>query len=146
LTYGINDNTGSRKVTTSGLNRTYSSAYDSTQLSLKLSAGTPNEVSDGTFLTPFGSVKGTLINTDKYTETSSAAADNLRLTVAQDDVTSIVGSIGLKAHKVTDKGTPMISLAVNNEFGDNTINSTNSYSGGEQHLKLQVMLNKLLLH
>ena len=130
LTYGINDNTGSRKVTTSGLNRTYSSAYDSTQLSLKLSAGTPNEVSDGTFLTPFGSVKGTLINTDKYTETSSAAADNLRLTVAQDDVTSIVGSIGLKAHKVTDKGTPMISLAVNNEFGDNTINSTNSYSGG----------------
>ena len=42
----------------------------------------------------------------------------------------MIGSLGIKAHKVTDKGTPMISLAVNNEFGDTEINSTNSYKGG----------------
>ena len=31
---------------------------------------------------------------------------------------------------VTDNGTPMISLSINNEFGDTTINSTNTYQGG----------------
>jgi hypothetical protein len=46
----------------------------------------------------------------------------LRLTVDQDDVTSIVGTVGIKYHNVLDNGgVPMISLAVNNEFGDNTI-------------------------
>ena len=55
----------------------------------------------------------------------------LRLRVAQDDVDSIVGTVGLKYHTVLDNGgTPMISLAINNEFGDNTINSTNTYQGG----------------
>ena len=31
---------------------------------------------------------------------------------------------------ITDNGTPMISLSLNNEFGDTTINSTNTYQGG----------------
>jgi len=99
-------------------------------LSLKLSAGSPNEVNDGTFVTPFGSVTGTLINTDTYTEKSTTAADNLRLKIEQDNVSSVVGTIGIKAHKVTDSGTPMISLAVNNEFGDTDISSNNTYQGG----------------
>ena len=54
----------------------------------------------------------------------------LRLNIDQDDINSLVGTVGVKAHMVTDKGTPMISLAVNNEFGDTTINSTNTYQGG----------------
>ena len=87
-------------------------------------------MNNGAFITPFGSITGTLILTDSYTETSTTASDNLRLKIAQDDVASIVGSLGFKAHTVTNMGTPMISLAINNEFGDNTINSTNTYQGG----------------
>ena len=31
---------------------------------------------------------------------------------------------------VTDKGTPSISLAINNEFGDTSVNASNTYQGG----------------
>ena len=131
LSYGINDNSTHRVVNAAGLSaRAYTADFNSTQVSLKLSAGSPNEVNDGTFVTPFGSVTGTLINTDTYTEKSTVASDNLRLKVDQDDVSSMVGTLGIKAHKVTDNGTPMISLAVNNEFGDTDISSTNTYQGG----------------
>jgi uncharacterized protein with beta-barrel porin domain len=130
LTFGINDNSSSRLVNVGGLSRTYNGDYDSEQLSLKVSAGAPNEVSDGTFVTPFAGVTASILETDSYVETSTTASDVLRLQIAQDDVTSLVGTVGLKAHKVTDKGTPMISFAVNNEFGDTQINSTNTYQGG----------------
>ena len=85
---------------------------------------------DGAFVTPFVIATATNVNTDAYTEKSTVANDALRLRVAQDDITSLVGTLGVKAHMVTDKGTPMISLAVNNEFGDTTINSANTYQGG----------------
>jgi uncharacterized protein with beta-barrel porin domain len=130
LTFGINDNSSSRLVNVAGFNRTYKADYDSQQLSLKVSAGAPNEVSDGTFVTPFAGVTASFLETDAYTESSTTASDVLRLKVAQDDMTSLVGTVGFKAHKVTDKGTPMISLAVNNEFGDTEITSTNTYQGG----------------
>ncbi|MDC1344544.1 autotransporter domain-containing protein, partial [Pelagibacteraceae bacterium] len=130
LTYGINDNTSSRIVNTAGLSRTYTGNYDSQQISLKVGGGAPNEVSDGTFVTPFLTATGTLITTDTYTETSTTASDALRLSIAQDDISSIVGTVGVKAHKVTDNGTPMISLSINNEFGDTTMNSSNTYTGG----------------
>ena len=131
LSYGINDNSTHRVVNAAGLtSRAYTADFNSTQVSLKLSAGSPNEVNDGTFVTPFGSVTGTIINTDTYTEKSTTASDNLRLKIEQDDVSSMVGTIGIKAHKVTDSGTPMISLAVNNEFGDTNISGTNTYQGG----------------
>jgi uncharacterized protein with beta-barrel porin domain len=130
LTYGINDNSSSRLVNVAGLNRSYTGDYDSEQISLKISGGTPNEVSDGTYVTPFIGVSGSIIQTDGYTEKSTTANDVLRLRIEQDEVTSVIGSVGVKAHKVTDKGTPMISLAVNNEFADTEINSTNTYQGG----------------
>jgi len=130
LTYGINDNTASRIVNVDGLSRSYAGVYDSEQISLKVGGGIPNEVKDGTFVTPFASATGTLITTDSYTETSTTASDALRLKIAQDDINSLVGTIGVKAHMITDKGTPMISFAINNEFGDTTINSTNTYTGG----------------
>ena len=79
LTYGINDNTSSRIVNTAGLSRTYTGNYDSQQISLKVGGGAPNEVIDGTFVTPFVSATGTLITTDAYTETSTTASDALRL-------------------------------------------------------------------
>jgi uncharacterized protein with beta-barrel porin domain len=130
LTYGINENTSSRIVNTAGLSRTYAGIYDSEQLSLKVGGGVPNEVIANGFVTPFASATGTIMSSDAYTETSTTASDALRLKIAQDDVTSLVGTVGVKAHLITDKGTPMISLSVNNEFGDTTINSSNSYTGG----------------
>ena len=130
LTYGINDNTVSRIVNTAGLNRDYSANYDSSQISLKFGGGVPNEVKDGTFVTPFASATVTNISTDAYTEKSTTTNDALRLRTSQDDINSLVGTVGVKAHKVTDFGTPMISLAVNNEFGDSNINSNNTFQGG----------------
>jgi uncharacterized protein with beta-barrel porin domain len=135
LTYGINDNSASRIINVAGLNRAYSANYDSQQISLKVGGGVPQEVMDGTFVTPFMSATATNINTDAYTEKSSLANDSLRLRVAQDDINSLVGTLGVKAHMVTDKGTPMISLAVNNEFGDNKISSQNTYQGGGTKFK-----------
>ena len=143
LTYGINDNTNSRIVNTAGLSRTYAGNYDSEQISLKVGGGVPNEVKDGTFVTPFVSATGTIISTDAYTETSNTANDSLKLKVAQDDIDSLVGSLGVKAHMVTDKGTPMISLAVNNEFGDNNISSTNSYTGAGTQFKTKTDVEEL---
>ena len=143
LTFGINDNAGSRLVNVAGLSRSYKADYDSQLVSLKVSAGAPNEVLDGTYVTPFAGVAGSIIQTDAYTETSSTASDVLRLRVAQDDVTSIVGTVGLKAHKVTDMGTPMISLAVNNEFGDTEIISSNTYQGGGTAFKTSTETEEL---
>ena len=132
LTYGLSDNNISRKIDISelSLNRKYKANYDSEQISLKVGGGMPQEVMDGTFVTPFASATITNIATDSYTESSDTANDNLRLTVDQGDVESMVGTIGVKAHMVTDAGTPMISLAINNEFGDTQISTTNTYKGG----------------
>lgn len=131
LTVGLNENNSSRLVNTAGLSRTYKGSYDSQQVSLKIGGGVPNSVGNNGYVTPFGSITGTIIETDAYTETSTTSGDNLRLRVAQDDVNSVVGTIGVKYHNVmSNGGVPMISLAINNEFGDDTINSTNTYQGG----------------
>jgi uncharacterized protein with beta-barrel porin domain len=143
LTYGINDNASSRIVNTAGLSRTYTGSYDSQQISLKVGGGAPNEVKDGTFVTPFATATGTLISTDAYTETSTTASDNLRLKIDQDDITSLVGTFGVKAHMVTDNGTPMISLAINNEFGDTEITSSNTYQGGGTAFKTSTDVEEL---
>jgi len=143
VTYGINENTTSRKITSAGLNRTLTGSYDSQSLSLNLTAGAPNEVGVG-YLTPFGSLTVTNMDTDAYTETSTVANDALRLKVAQDDVTSKVGSVGLKYHaEMSNGGTPMISLAINNEFGDNTIESNNTYQGGGTPFKTSTDVEEL---
>jgi uncharacterized protein with beta-barrel porin domain len=130
LTYGINENSTTRTLAAAGLNRKYTGQYDSEQLSLKVGAGSPREVADSTFVTPYGSFTSTLITTDQYTETSNTGSDNLKLKINQDDISSLVGSVGVKAHMVTAAGTPMISLQVNNEFGDTSISSSNIYTGG----------------
>jgi hypothetical protein len=130
LTFGVNDNTSSRKVTAGGLSRTYKSEFDSQQVSLKIGGGVPTELDGGAFVTPFGSLTGTQISADTYTEKSGVASDNLTLKVDADDIDSLIATVGVKVNKVTDMGTPMISLAVNSELGDKTINTSNSYTGG----------------
>ena len=143
LTIGMNENSTSRIVNAAGLDRTYKGDYDSYQASLNLSGGVPNDTGNG-FVTPFGGVSATQIQTERYRETSSVANDSLRLTVDQDDTTSIVGTLGVKYHNVLDNGgVPMISLAVNNEFGDNTIESTNTFQGGGTSFKTSTDVEEL---
>ena len=137
FSYGVNKNKNARIVTSSGIARNYRGIYDSTVMAAKVSAGVPKEVSGGAFFTPYVGVTGTTITTDAYTETSSSAGDSLRLRIAQDDITSILGTIGLKYHAVTDYGTPMVSVAVNNEFGDTKVTSMNTYQGGGTAFKTE---------
>jgi uncharacterized protein with beta-barrel porin domain len=143
VTYGLNENTSSRKVTSAGLDRTYTGSYDSQSLSLNISAGAPNEVGNG-YLTPFGSFTASFMDIDAYTEKSTVANDALRLKVAQDDVNSMIGTLGIKYHaEMSNGGTPMISLAINNEFGDTTIDSTNTYQGGGTAFKTSTAVEEL---
>ena len=143
LTYGVNTNAGQRFVKVNTIDRAYKSKYDSDQISLKIGAGKPTEVSDGAYVTPFGSISASVISTDVYTETSVTANDVLRLKIAQEDVTSVVGSVGVKGHYVSNYGTPMISLAINNEFGDTQINSSNTYQGGGTAFKTSTDVEEL---
>ena len=143
LSFGINENTTSRTINSAGLNRTLSGSYDSNSISLNLGAGMPNEVGVG-YLTPFGSFTATVMDTDAYTEKSTVADDALRLKVAQDDISSMVGTVGLKFHgEMSNGGVPMISLAINNEFGDSTIDSSNTYQGGGTAFKTSTAVEEL---
>jgi outer membrane autotransporter protein len=146
ITYGQSDNTGSRILNTGGLNRTYKSAYDSEQYSLRLSGGVPINLGAGAFFTPFAGATISQIKTDAYTETSTTANDALRLRVAQDTVDSQVGTVGIKYHQAIKDGkttfTPEVKLAVNQEFGDDTITSTNTYQGGGASFKNSTAIEK----
>ena len=143
LTFGVNENSTSRKLTSAGLNRTLTGSYDSNTISLNLAAGMPNEVGAG-YLTPFGSFTATVMDTDAYTEKSAVTNDALRLKVAQDDISSMIGTVGLKFHgEMSNGGMPMISLAINNEFGDNTIESTNTFQGGGTAFKTTTAVEEL---
>jgi uncharacterized protein with beta-barrel porin domain len=143
LTFGLSESTTSRKITAAGLDRTLSGAFDSQQISLNVGVGMPNDVGVG-FVTPFASFTATTIETDAYNEKSTVANDALRLKLAQDDVQSAVGSIGVKYHNVMDNGgVPMISFAVNNEFGDNSISSKNTYLGGGTAFKTTTDVEEL---
>ena len=143
LTFGMSENATTRKITATGTDRTLTGAYDSQQISLKVGVGMPNDIGVG-YVTPFASFTGTKIDTDSYTEKSTLANDALRLQISQDDVTSVIGSVGVKYHNVMDNGgTPMISFAINNEFGDNNIGSKNTYQGGGTAFKTTTDVEEL---
>jgi len=139
ITYGKSDNKGSRVIDTGGLSRTYTSNYDSEQSSFRLFGGIPQSLGSGAFFTPFAGATISQIKADAYTETSTTANDSLRLRVAQDTVNSQVGTIGIKYHEAIKDGkttfTPEVKLALNNEFGDGNITTTNTYQGGGTSFK-----------
>jgi outer membrane autotransporter protein len=139
ITYGKSDNKGSRIINTEGLDRTYTSNYDSEQYSLRISGGIPQSLGGGAFFTPFAGATISQIKADAYTETSTTTDDALRLRVAQDTVDSQVGTIGVKYHQVIKDGkttfTPEVKLAINQEFGDGNITTTNTYQGGGASFK-----------
>jgi len=146
ITYGKSDNKGSRIVDAGGLNRTYKSDYDSEQYSFRLSGGIPQSLGGGAFFTPFAAATISQIKADAYTETSTTANDALRLRVAQDTVDSQVGTIGIKYHQAIKDGkttfTPEVKLALNQEFGDDKITSTNTYQGGGTSFKNSTEIEK----
>ena len=139
ITYGKSYNKGSRVINTGGLTNTYSSNYDSEQYSFRLSGGIPQSLGGGAFITPFAAATISQIKADAYTETSTKANDALSLRVSQDTVDSQVGSVGVKFHQAIKDGkttfTPEVKLAVNQEFGDGNITTTNTYQGGGTSFK-----------
>ena len=146
LTYGKSDNKASRLVEIVGANRTYSANYDSEQYSFRLFGGVPQTVGAGAFFTPFAGATISQIKSDAYTETSTVANDSLRLRVSQDTVDSQVGTVGIKYHQAIKDGkttfTPEVKLALNQEFGDDTITSTNTYQGGGTSFKNTTEIEK----
>jgi len=146
ITYGKSDNKGSRVINTGGLTNTYTSNYDSEQYSFRLSGGVPQSLGRGAFITPFAAATISQIKTDAYTEKSTTANDALRLRVSQDTVDSQVGSVGVKFHQAIKDGkttfTPEVKLAVNQEFGDGNITTTNTYQGGGANFKNSTAIEK----
>jgi outer membrane autotransporter protein len=146
ITYGKSDNKGSRVINTGGLSNTYTSNSDSEQYSFRLSGGIPQSLGGGAFFTPFAAATISQIKADAYTETSTTANDSLRLRVAQDTVDSQVGTVGVKFHQAIKDGkttfTPEVKLAVNQEFGDDTITTTNTYQGGGASFKNSTAIEK----
>ena len=146
ITYGKSDNKGSRIINTEGLDRTYTSNYDSEQYSFRLSGGIPQSLGGGAFFTPFAAATISQIKADAYTESSTTANDALRLRVAQDTVDSQVGTVGVKFHQAIKDGkttfTPEVKLAVNQEFGDDNITTTNTYQGGGASFKNSTAIEK----
>jgi uncharacterized protein with beta-barrel porin domain len=139
ITYGKSDNKGSRIINTAETNTTFRSDYDGEQYSFRLFGGIPQSLGGGAFFTPFAGATISQIKADAYTETSTVENDPLRLTVAQDTVDSQVGTIGIKYHQAIKDGkttfTPEVKLAVNQEFGDGNITTTNTYQGGGASFK-----------
>ena len=146
ITYGKSDNKGSRVINTGGLSNTYTSNFDSEQYSFRLSGGIPQSLGGGAFFTPFAAATISQIKADAYTESSTTANDALRLRVAQDTVDSQVGTVGVKFHQAIKDGkttfTPEVKLAVNQEFGDDTITTTNTYQGGGASFKNSTAIEK----
>ena len=146
ITYGKSDNKGSRVINTGGLSNTYTSNSDSEQYSFRLSGGIPQSLGGGAFFTPFAAATISQIKADAYTESSTTANDALRLRVAQDTVDSQVGTVGVKFHQAIKDGkttfTPEVKLAVNQEFGDDTITTTNTYQGGGTSFKNSTAIEK----
>jgi outer membrane autotransporter protein len=146
ITYGKSDNKGSRVINTGGLTNTYTSNSDSEQYSFRLSGGIPQSLGGGAFFTPFAAATISQIKADAYTESSTTANDALRLRVAQDTVDSQVGTVGVKFHQAIKDGkttfTPEVKLAVNQEFGDDNITTTNTYQGGGASFKNSTAIEK----
>ena len=146
ITYGKSDNKGSRVINTGGLTNTYNSNSDSEQYSFRLSGGIPQSLGGGAFFTPFAAATISQIKADAYTESSTTANDALRLRVAQDTVDSQVGTVGVKFHQAIKDGkttfTPEVKLAINQEFGDGNITTTNTYQGGGASFKNSTAIEK----
>jgi uncharacterized protein with beta-barrel porin domain len=134
LTYGRSDNSTSRIVSVSGVNRSYAANYNSDSFSFRLFGGIPFNLGVDFYTTPFIGTTISMIKSDSYEEQSSVTNDALALSYADSTVNSQVGTLGFKFQEIF-KGeslttTAELKLAVNQEFEDDKITNTNTYQGG----------------
>ena len=127
----FNDNTGTRRLLVGAVDRTASSSYDSNTFALKVEAGWPTE-RDGVTITPTLGFAYTQLSADAYTETG---AGTLNLTVTPADVTTMEGKLGVKITGKTVNadggvGRPEFRLGVSTNFGDDTADSTSTFTSG----------------
>jgi uncharacterized protein with beta-barrel porin domain len=134
LTYGRSDNSTSRIVSVSDVNRSYAANYNSDSFSFRLFGGIPFNLGVDFYTTPFIGTTISMIKSDSYEEQSSVTNDALALSYADSTVNSQVGTLGFKFQEIfegeSSTTTAELKLAVNQEFGDDKITNTNTYQGG----------------
>jgi len=129
--FAFNDNTGTRRILIGSVDRTASSAYDSTTFGVNVEAGWPKE-NDGVTVTPTLGLAYSSTSADAYTETG---AGNMNLNVTPTDYSTFEGKAGVK---VTGRsvdadggiGRPEVRIGVTHNFGDDTADSTATFTAG----------------
>ena len=96
----FNENTSTRKITASGLNRIASGEYDSSSVFVRgsLSKDINNPIGDGIMRATVGT-SASKVKSDSYTETG---ANSLNLNVNQSDIDTLIGFAGIKFNKKID--------------------------------------------
>ena len=96
----FNENTSTRKITASGLNRIASGEYDSSSVFVRgsLSKDISNPIGDGIMRATVGT-SASKVKSDSYTETG---ANSLNLNVNQSDIDTLIGFAGIKFNKKID--------------------------------------------
>jgi len=129
--FAFNDNTGTRRILVGAVDRTASSAYDSTTFGVNVEAGWPKE-NDGVTITPTLGMAYSSTSADAYTETG---AGGMNLNVTPTDYSTFEGKAGVK---VTGRsvdadggvGRPEVRIGVTHNFGDDTADSTSTFTAG----------------
>jgi len=129
--YAFNDNTGTRRILVGSVDRTASSAYDSTTFGINVEAGWPKE-NDGLTVTPTVGLAYSSTSADAYTETGSGG---MNLNVTPTDYETFEGKAGVKiTGKSVDAdggvGRPEVRIGVTHNFGDDTADSTATFTTG----------------
>ena len=129
--FAFNDNTGTRRILVGAVDRTASSAYDSTTFAVNVEAGWPQE-NDGTTITPTLGLAYSHLSADAYTETGAAG---MNLNVTPSDYDTFEGKVGVKiTGKSVDAdggiGRPEVRIGVTHNFGDDTADSTATFTAG----------------
>jgi len=129
--YAFNDNTGTRRILVGSVDRTAKSAYDSGVFAVNVEAGWPKE-NDGVTITPTLGLAYSHLSADAYTETGAAG---MNLKVTPSDYDTFEGKAGVKiTGKSVDAdggiGRPEIRVGVTHNFGDDTADSTATFTVG----------------
>ena len=134
--YAFNDNTGTRRILVGAVDRTASSAYDSGVFAVNVEAGWPKE-NNGVTITPTLGLAYSHLSSDAYTETG---AGNMNLKVTPGDVSTFESKVGVKiTGKSVDAdggiGRPEVRIGVTHNFGDDTADSTATFTAGGTSFK-----------
>ena len=105
--------------------------YNAHAFSGRLEVGAPIEFADGAFFTPKGAIAASYYDAEGYTEVGTGAFNQ---TVETDSVTTLVGSLGARAHFVHESGAmriiPEVSVMFGYDFAEDDAVATAQYVGG----------------